>query len=207
VSIPITVKTRIGIDERDSDAHLDAFVATVAAAGCKTFIIHARKAWLQGLSPKQNREIPPLRYPRVYALKRAFPGLRIVLNGGLKTCDTAQRALRDGEGTVLDGVMLGRAPYDEPYMLADVDRLFFADPTPPASRTEVAEAYVAYAGRTVGGHVRLHHVLRHAAGLFHGRANARLWRQTLARIGQEGGNLGDLAALARTLDAAPALAA
>ena len=214
VRIPVTVKTRIGIDELDSDAHLDHFVTTVAAAGCDTFIIHARKAWLKGLSPKENREIPPLKYERVYALKRSFPTLRLVLNGGLKTCGGALTALAD-HGTTLDGVMLGRAPYDEPYMLADVDRLFYADITAPFSRAEVAEAYVAYARTAIdadrGGHVRPHHVLRHAAGLFHGRANARQWRQTLAKAGQDfqeiGQDLDKLALLARTLDSQPALAA
>ena len=207
VRIPITVKTRIGIDDLDSDAHLDAFIATVAAAGCDTFIIHARKAWLQGLSPKQNREIPPLRYERVYALKRTFPQLRIVLNGGLKTCDAARRALTDTDGTALDGVMLGRVPYDEPYMLAEVDQLFFADQAPPASRALVTEAYIDYARRAIGGYVRPHHVLRHAVGLFHGRPNARLWRQTLTRLGQEGGNLEEINVLARTLEGQTALAA
>lgn len=212
VRIPVTVKTRIGIDDLDSDAHLDHFIATVASAGCTTFIIHARKAWLNGLSPKENREIPPLKYERVYALKHSFPALRVILNGGLKTCDAARAALTDAAGTTLDGVMLGRAPYDTPYMLADVDRLFFADTTPALSRADVVEAYVAYARGALSEHVRPHHVLRHAAGLFHGRANARTWRQTLARVGQappheQSAGFDELVALARHLDSQPALAA
>lgn len=207
VRIPVTVKTRIGIDDLDSDAHLDHFIATVAAASCETFIIHARKAWLQGLSPKENREIPPLKYERVYALKRSFPGLRFVLNGGLKDCAASLAALTAADGTTLDGVMLGRAPYDEPYMLADVDRLFFGDSAPAPSRSDVVEAYVAYTRRAIGGHVRPHHVLRHAVGLFHGRPNARLWRQTVARVGQSGKNFDELTALARTLDGQSSLAA
>ncbi len=207
VRIPVTVKTRIGIDDMDTDQHLDAFITTVAAAGCDTFIIHARKAWLQGLSPKENREIPPLSYERVYKLKRSFPHLTLVLNGGLKTLAESFAALTAVDGTALDGVMLGRAPYEAPYMLADVDRLFFEDAHPTPHRADVAADYVAYAARAIGEHTRPHHVLRHAAGLFHGRANARRWRQTLARVGQNDGALDELIILARQLDEQSALAA
>jgi len=207
VRIPVTVKTRIGIDDMDSDTHLDAFVTAVAAAGCDTFIIHARKAWLQGLSPKENREIPPLNYPRVFKLKRTFPGLKIVLNGGLKTPPAALQALTTADGTTLDGAMLGRAPYDTPYMLSEVDHLFFGDTTAPPARTAVVEAYVAYASRTIAGDVKPHHVLRHLVNLFHGCANARLWRQTVARIGQSGSDPLELNALAQRLEEGLAAAA
>ena len=207
VSIPVTVKTRIGIDDMDSDTHLDAFITTVAAAGCDTFIIHARKAWLNGLSPKENREIPPLNYPRVHKLKRSFPQLRIILNGGLKTVDAAHAALTDADGTALDGAMLGRAPYDTPYMLAEVDSTLFASSTPMPRRSDVVERYVAYAQRTIAQGLRPHHVLRHMIGLFHGSANARRWRQTVARLGQEGGDLHELVTLAQTLDEHQAMAA
>jgi tRNA-dihydrouridine synthase A len=207
VKIPVTVKTRIGIDDMDSDAHLDAFIGTVAATGCDTFIIHARKAWLQGLSPKENREIPPLNYGRVHALKRSFPQLKLILNGGLKTPQSALASLKDEDGTTLDGVMLGRAPYDTPYMLAEIDGLFFGDPAPMPERAAVAEAYVAYALDAVKGHTRMHNVLRHIINLFHGCANARTWRQTVARIGQEASDPRPLIALARQLEEQRELAA
>jgi len=207
VSIPVTVKTRIGIDDMDSEAHLHGFVRTVAAAGCDTFIIHARKAWLQGLSPKENREIPPLDYPRVHRLKRTFPHLSFILNGGLKTLETAQTAIADGDGTILDGVMLGRAPYDTPYMLADVDSAFYGSTTEKPTRTAVTEAYVTYAEKMVSGDLRPHHVLRHIGGLFYGCANARAWRQAVARIGQNGSPPRELAAIARRLEESQNLAA
>ena len=120
VDIPVTVKCRIGIDDQDSEADLDRFVAAVAGAGCKLFIIHARKAWLKGLSPKQNREVPPLDYERVYRLKENFPELFVVINGGITTLDEAATHMAH-----VDGVMLGRAAYQHPFVLADVDRRFF----------------------------------------------------------------------------------
>jgi len=206
VRIPVTVKTRIGIDDMDSDAHLDAFVRTVAATGCNTFIIHARKAWLQGLSPKENREIPPLNYPRVHHLKRTFPHLRFILNGGLKTLETARMAMT-GDGVTLDGVMLGRAPYDAPYMLADVDAGFYGSLAAKPTRTDVTEAYVAYAEKMVSGELRAHHVLRHIGGLFYGCSNARAWRQAVARIGQTGSPPRELTAIARRLEESQNLAA
>ncbi len=207
VTIPVTVKTRIGIDNLDSDELLDAFVTTVAQAGCETFIIHARKAWLHGLSPKENREIPPLKVERVYKLKRSFPQLNIVLNGGLKSPGAALAALTAPDGARLDGVMLGRAPYDAPYMLADVDRLFFGDSTAAPPRAAVVAAYVAYAGGAISAGVRAHHVLRHMVGLFHGCAGARTWRQAVTRTGQALGAFDELVTLARQLDEQRALAA
>ncbi|MSO73512.1 MAG: tRNA dihydrouridine(20/20a) synthase DusA [Rhodospirillaceae bacterium] len=207
VRVPVTVKTRIGIDDLDSDEHLDEFISTVAAAGCNTFIIHARKAWLHGLSPKENREIPPLRYDRVYKLKRSFPHLEVVLNGGLKSLDAASAALTAADGTALDGVMLGRAPYDAPYMLAEVDRLFFGDTAAAPGRAAIATDYIAYARDVIAGGLRPHHVLRHMVGLFHGCAGARGWRQAVARVGQSGTDLHELKALAQRIDEQVALAA
>lgn len=207
VSIPVTVKTRIGIDDLDTEQHLDAFITTVAAAGCYTFIIHARKAWLQGLSPKENREIPPLNYERVYKLKRTFPALTLILNGGLKTPATALAALNSEDGTTLDGAMLGRAPYDTPYMLAEIDHMFYGETASPPSRAAVVEAYADYAMKAVSEHTRMHNVLRHIVNLFHGCANARLWRQTVARIGQAATDPRELVALARQLEERQVLAA
>lgn len=200
VGIPVTVKTRIGIDDLDTDQHLDTFVATVAAAGCDTFIIHARKAWLQGLSPKQNREIPPLNYPRVHRLKRTFPNLTLILNGGLKTPADALVALTGDDETILQGVMLGRAPYDTPYMLTEVDKLFYGDTTPPPLRSAVATAFAAYAAHTAENGARMHNVLRHIVNLFHGCVNARTWRQTVARIGQDCTDPHELVDLAHRLE-------
>jgi tRNA-dihydrouridine synthase A len=207
VKIPVTVKTRIGIDDMDGEAHLDDFIAKIAATGCDTFIIHARKAWLQGLSPKENREIPPLNYGRVHKLKRSFPHLKLILNGGLKTAASALASLQDENGTMLDGVMLGRAACDTPYMLAEIDGLFYGETTPLPERAAVTEAYVAYALENVKGHTRMHNVLRHIVNLFHGCANARTWRQTVARIGQESSDPRALIALARQLEEQQVLAA
>lgn len=207
VALPVTVKTRIGIDDMDSEQHLDDFVGTVAAAGCETFIIHARKAWLKGLSPKENREIPPLDYERVHRLKRRFPNLRIVLNGGLKTLAAAHAALADTEGGELDGAMLGRAPYDSPYMLAEVDRLFYGESAVSPPRAAVAAAYLDYAVPLIAKGARRHLILRHLVGLFHGCPGARAWRQAVTRIGQEGGEAQSLSAIAERLDSQGALAA
>jgi tRNA-dihydrouridine synthase A len=139
VDLPVTVKTRIGIDDRDSYEHLVRFVDTVAAAGCGTFIVHARKAWLKGLSPKQNREIPPLRYDVVHRLKRDRPHLAVAINGGIVDLDTAAAQLDQ-----VDGVMLGRAAYQNPYVLAEVDRRFFDAAAPVRSRREIVEALLPY---------------------------------------------------------------
>ena len=129
VKVPVTVKCRIGIDEQDSEADLQRFIDVVAGAGCRTFIVHARKAWLQGLSPKENREVPPLDYARVYRLKAAHPELTIVLNGGIADLDAAAAHLEH-----VDGVMLGRAAYQTPYILAEVDRRFFDASAPVPTR-------------------------------------------------------------------------
>jgi len=175
VSIPVTVKTRIGVDNRDSYDELAEFVATVNAAGCDTFVIHARKAWLKGLSPRENRHLPPLQYATVYRLKRDFPGLEIILNGGISSLDEAAIHLPH-----VDGVMIGRAACSNPYLLQEADRRLFGDPTPPRRREEVLRRYVDYAAEQVAAGVSVHHVARHATGLFQGLPGARAFRRHLA---------------------------
>jgi tRNA-dihydrouridine synthase A len=175
VSLPVTVKTRIGIDEHDSYEALGAFVSSVAHAGCRTFIVHARKAWLQGLSPKQNREIPPLRYEVVYRLKRDFPALEIVLNGGVKDLGAGLAHLAH-----VDGVMMGREAYHNPYLLAEVDRLYYGDPHPVPARQAVLEALIPYVESQLAAGVALSHMARHILGLFQGQPGARAWRRHLS---------------------------
>jgi tRNA-dihydrouridine synthase A len=176
--IPVTVKTRIGIDDQDSDAFLDDFVGRVAAAGCDTFIIHARKAILAGLSPKENREIPPLRYARAIKLKRDFPHLTVILNGGIKTLAEVPGHLAN-----LDGVMIGRAAYATPYaVFAEADQLIFGQTSPIPSEAEIALAYLDYAEREAAKGLRVHQATRHAMGLFAGRPGARAWRQALSAV-------------------------
>ncbi|WP_051040298.1 tRNA dihydrouridine(20/20a) synthase DusA [Methylomicrobium album] len=176
VSIPVTVKSRIGIDDRDSYEELAHFIGTVADAGCRTFIVHARKAWLKGLSPKQNREVPPLRYEMVYRLKQDFPPLRIVLNGGITTLEQAEEALRNG----VDGVMMGREAYHNPYILAEVDRRLFGMPADAVPRSEIVNRLMPYIERQLAEGVRLHSITRHILGLFHGEPGARSWRRHLS---------------------------
>ena len=206
VTIPVTVKTRIGIDAQDSDQFLDDFIGIVAKAGCDTFVIHARKALLNGLSPKENREIPPLKYDRAARLKRSFPELKIILNGGLLSAAAAEAVLAE-QNALLDGVMIGRAAYDTPYMMAGVDKIFYADPHPVPSRAHVAEAYVRYIQKAVAAGAKAHLMLRHASGLFHGLAGARIWRQTLSHLAQTGTGLTELVTLAQTLEKGEPLAA
>ena len=206
VTVPVTVKTRIGIDAQDSDQFLDDFISIVAKAGCDTFMIHARKAWLNGLSPKENREIPPLKYDRAVRLKHTFPKLTIILNGGLMSVAAAQTALAECD-PALDGVMIGRAAYDTPYMMADVDEGFYEDTHSILSRTDVVEAYVRYMEKAAADGAKPHLMLRHASGLFHGLAGARIWRRTIAQISQTGAGLAELVALARSLEKGEPLAA
>lgn len=182
VTIPVTVKTRIGIDERDSYAELVDFIGTVAAGGCDIFIIHARKAWLHGLSPKQNRDIPPLRYDMVQQLKRDFPHLRFILNGGLRNLTEAEQQL-----TMLDGVMLGRAVYDNPYLLAEVDQRLFAATKPILTRGEIVEALLPYIAEQVALGTPLHSMTRHIFGLFHAVPGARVWRRSLGEPAHQRG--------------------
>jgi tRNA-dihydrouridine synthase A len=175
VAIPVTVKCRIGIDDQDEDEALDNFVTQVAQTGCHTFIVHARKAWLEGLSPKENREIPPLNYERVYRLKRHHPELTIVINGGIASLAEAQAHLAH-----VDGVMLGRAAYHTPWLLSEADSLFFGDPPRPLARHDVVECMIEYAAGELARGTYLSHITRHMLGLYHGQPNGRLWRRVLS---------------------------
>jgi tRNA-dihydrouridine synthase A len=173
VDLPVTVKHRIGIDRGESYAFVRDFVGTVAEAGCTVFIVHARNAWLKGLSPKENREVPPLRYEHVYALKRDFPQLTIVLNGGVKTASDIEQHLQH-----VDGVMLGREAYHNPWIMAEWDARFFGDSAVPArDRASVEAEMVAYMSRQVAQGIPWSHVSRHMLGLWHGTPGARRWRQ------------------------------
>lgn len=174
--LPVTVKTRLGIDDRDSYEELTAFVDRIAGAGCETVIVHARKAWLQGLSPKQNREIPPLDYERVHRLKCDFPALEVIINGGLRSLDEAEAHIARG----LDGAMLGRAAYQNPYLLAEADRRFFGSVEAPPSREAVAQAMIPYAESAAERGVPVKSITRHMLGLFNGLPGARIWRRHLS---------------------------
>lgn len=175
VEIPVTVKCRIGIDDQDAEDDLQKFIETVAAAGCITFIVHARKAWLAGLSPKQNREVPPLDYARVYRLKASRPDLTIVLNGGIAGLDDAEQHL-----AYVDGVMLGRAAYQTPYLLANVDQRLFGSNESVASRAEALELLTTYTSRHLESGGRLNNIVRHVLGLYHGQPRARTFRRHLS---------------------------
>ncbi len=175
VSIPVTVKSRIGIDEMDSFEELAAFIATIAETGCRTFIIHARKAWLQGLSPKQNREIPPLKYDYVYRIKQQFPHLNIVINGGISDLQQAERHLQQ-----VDGVMLGREVYQRPFILNDVDEKFYGCTPSALTRRQVIEALIPYIQKHMSNGGRLNNITRHVLGLFHGQKGAKGWRRHLS---------------------------
>ncbi len=173
--LPVTVKTRIGIDDRDRYEHLTEFVEKISAAGCRTVIVHARKAWLSGLSPKENREIPPLRHDVVYRLKEDFPALEFVINGGIVSLDEAVT-----HNARVDGAMMGREAYRNPFVLAEADRRIFGATAAPPDRPGVAQHMLAYARREIGRGTRLHHVTRHMLGLFHATHGARRWRRHLS---------------------------
>ncbi len=175
VDIPVTVKTRIGIDDQDSYRFLTQFIDIVNAAGCDAFIVHARKAWLQGLSPKENREIPPLDYDRVYQLKQDYPELNISINGGIKTLEEAKTHL-----SKLDGVMVGREAYQNPYILAQVDQELCGIEKPVLSRDAVLEKLFPYMEKHVQQGGRLNHITRHIIGLYQGIAGSRAWRRYLS---------------------------
>ena len=177
VDLPVTVKCRIGIDDQDDDALARFAEAVHALSGVTVFIVHARKAWLEGLSPKQNREIPPLRYDLAFRLKRDRPDLTVVLNGGIDGLDAAEAALADGKA---DGVMLGRAAYADPWLLAGVDGRLFHEPPPLATRHEAVAALLPYAERLAAEGVRPHALTRHIHGLFQGCPGARAFRRHLA---------------------------
>ncbi|MFC0228076.1 tRNA dihydrouridine(20/20a) synthase DusA [Serratia aquatilis] len=176
VSIPVTVKTRIGIDDQDSYAFLCDFIATVAERGeCDMFTIHARKAWLSGLSPKENREVPPLDYPRVYQLKRDFPALTIAINGGVKTLEEAKQHLQH-----VDGVMMGREAYQNPGILARVDSEIFDTQSKVMDNVAIIESLYPYIEHELANGTYLGHITRHILGLFQGVPGARQWRRYLS---------------------------
>lgn len=170
---PVTVKCRVGVDERDSEQHLLNFVDTVQTSGCSQFIVHARKAWLKGLSPKQNREVPPLQHERVHRLKERFPDLQIIINGGIGSDAQVAGHLRH-----VDGVMLGRMAYHEPYRLAELDHLLYGTPLP--ERDAVVGQMQPYIEQHLMAGGRLQHVTRHMLGLFQGLPGARAWRRHIS---------------------------
>jgi tRNA-dihydrouridine synthase A len=174
-SVPVTVKCRLGVDEMEDYEVFRRFVDTVADAGCGLFVVHARKAWLQGLSPKENREIPPLRYDWVHRLKRERPDLRILINGGLATVEDAVAQL-----ATLDGVMIGRAAYHEPYRLHLMDRAMFAPDQAPLPRAELLRALRPYVESCRSRGIAVKHLTRHLLGLFHGQPGGRAYRQVLS---------------------------
>jgi tRNA-dihydrouridine synthase A len=174
VAVPVTVKCRLGVDEQDSEVALDAVADAVIDAGADAIFVHARKAWLAGLSPKENREVPPLDYDRVYRLKARLPQVFIGINGGIATLDQAEAHLAH-----VDGAMLGRAAYHTPDILAEVDRRFFGDAAPAPDLREVVELMVPYIESVLATGGRVSHVTRHMLGLFHGRPGARQWRRIL----------------------------
>lgn len=174
-SLPITVKCRIGVDDQLAEETLPKFLAYVADSGCQTFIIHARKAWLKGLSPKQNREVPPLDYDLVYAMKTAFPALEIIINGGLNDLNSAKTQLNH-----VDGVMLGRAAYYDAYLLSQVDAIFYKDANEAPSRLQVFEQYLQYIDAQMSKGHSLKHMAKHTLTLFHGQPGARRYRRYLS---------------------------
>ena len=176
MDLPVTVKTRIGIDDQDSYEFLARFVETVQAAGCKSVIVHARIAILQGLRPKDNRTVPPLDYERVYSLKRDFPDLEIILNGGISTSDQALGHLQQ-----VDGVMIGRQAYHEPWFLVELEQTLFAGENRQApGRHEIIELMIPYIERQLSAGAQLKHITRHMLGLFSGQPGARAWRRHLS---------------------------
>ena len=175
VSVPITVKCRIGVDHHDSYEHLHTFIRTVAAAGCKVFIVHARKAWLKGLSPRQNREVPPLCYDVVQKLKQDFPELKIIVNGGIANVTEISDHLEWA-----DGVMIGRAAYSNPYLLAAVQSQIFNSPLVP-SRHEIIERFIPYVEEKLVEGVKLSSMTRHILGLFQNMPGAAAWRRKLSQ--------------------------
>jgi tRNA-dihydrouridine synthase A len=174
-SVPVTVKCRIGIDDSEDYVFLRAFVETVAGAGCEAFVVHARKAWLSGLSPKENREIPPLRYEQVYRLKQEFPGLHIAINGGIRTLEDCERHLQH-----VDGVMLGREAYENPYLLAQVDQRLFGDTRTIPTRAEAVLGLRPYVAEELAAGTPLGQITRHILGLYKGQPGGRAFRRHLS---------------------------
>lgn len=202
VPLPVTVKHRLAIDEMDEAETVFRFVTTLRDAGCKRFIVHARKAWLKGLSPKENREIPPLRYELVHALKDRFPDLDLTLNGGIRSLDAAAEHLPP-----LDGVMIGRAAYEDPWILADADARFFGDGPGPANRAAVVQAMLPYIDRRLGEGVPLKAITRHMLTLYRGQPGGRAWRRYLSEVAHRPGAGPEVVEAALRLTDTPALAA
>jgi tRNA-dihydrouridine synthase A len=187
VNIPVTVKCRIGVDDQDESIHFNHFIEQVASSGCKVFIVHARKAWLKGLSPKENRDIPPLQYARVHQLKRDYADLTIIINGGIDTIESAQQQLAH-----VDGVMLGRSVYHQPYFLAQLEQALFTPDLLP-DRGQLVLRMHDYVQRMRADGERLHHLTRHWMGLYQGQPGARQWRRTLTeRSSQDNAHWGDV---------------
>jgi tRNA-dihydrouridine synthase A len=182
VSVPVAVKCRIGIDDQDPEAALDTLARAVVAAGADALIVHARKAWLNGLSPKENRDIPPLDYDRVYRLKALMPDVPVIINGGIGSLAEAKQHLAH-----VDGVMLGRAAYQEPWRLLNVDPELFGEAAPFATMKDVFEAMTPYIERELAAGTRLHSITRHFVGAFHGVPGARAFRRHLAEHGTRPG--------------------
>jgi tRNA-dihydrouridine synthase A len=201
VAVPVTVKTRLGVDEHDSYEFVRDFVAEVAAAGCTTFIVHARKAWLSGLSPKENREVPPLDYARVHRLKREFPELTVIINGGFVTFADSVAQLAH-----VDGVMLGRAAYQDSWLLAHIHQHVFGGAL--ASEADVLVAYERYVARELTHGTPLRTMTRHLLGMRCGQAGGRRWRRALSELGDGSRGLDGLRSLFRTaaLGASPSAA-
>ena len=176
-TLPVTVKCRIGVDDMDQNIHLDNFINEVSSAGCNTFIIHARKAWLKGLSPKDNREIPPLNYERVYKLKNTFPDLKFIINGGIKSLHESSIHLQH-----VDGVMIGREAYENPLLLAEVDSVIFLDKKVSASRSDILKSLIPYIGDELERGTKISHITRHLMGLFRGFNGAKNMRKYLISL-------------------------
>ncbi len=183
VDIPVTVKCRIGVDEQEPREALWRLVSDCADSGCTSFLVHARKAWLKGLSPKENRDVPPLDYQLVYELKQHFPELEIVLNGGINSIEACKQHLE-----FVDGVMMGREAYSNPYVMARVDAELYGDQAVERSRDQVLEDYIDYAKQRLTEGSRLNHLARHVVGLFHGEPRSRLWRRYISENAHKAGH-------------------
>lgn len=197
--IPITVKCRIGIDDQDDYEDLQNFITQVSGAGVTTFIIHARKAWLQGLSPKENRDIPPLNYERVYQVKAEFPHLEIIINGGITCLEQGLQQLHH-----VDGVMIGREAYQNPYLLAQVDQLFYGDaldhqPKEPPTRDEIIQELIPYIDRVLAEGGKLNYITRHILGLYQNVPGAKKWRRFLSENAHQAGATAKILTEARQL--------
>ena len=179
-SLPVTVKCRIGVDEMEENRHLDEFIEVVHQSGCETFIVHARKAWLQGLSPKDNREIPPLNYKRVYKLKEKFPQLNIVINGGITSIDDSLEHLK-----YVDGVMIGRKAYDDPFILTEVDNRIYDEEKTFVSLDKILVSLLPYIKSEIGNGTKITHITKHLMGLFKGLNGAKDMRKYLVSIDNE----------------------